>query len=170
MTSLHSPLDLCDRLGLRPSPTQTQLLTDFYENVDPLHAREVPAERTTNTIAVCALWRLLREDGSKVIVISSNRHLESLFMDFLRKLTTEIDPALTSVCNWPHPRVLQIGNAAGHELRLYSNKPNFFKKVPDSVVTWVILGARSSEIHFCDTMKVIDSYRGQEGHRHIYLW
>lgn len=146
------------------------MLTDFYEEVDPLHVREIPAESTTHAVAICALWRLLREDGSKVIVISSNRDLESRFMGFLYKITTGTDPALTSVCKWPNSKVLQIGDAAGHELRYYSSKPKFFGHVDDPIVTWVILGARSSETHFGDTLEVIKTYEGREGHRHIYLW
>jgi len=170
MASLRSPEDLSERLGLRPTTYQRELMSRFYDDEDPLQVTEVPAQRTTEALALSALWRLLLVPGSKCIVIAANRDLESRFMGFMYSVTTEIDPALTSVCRWSNGKTMRIGDAAGHELRFVSNKPGWLQGLHGDAITFVVLGARSSEPHFCDTMKVIDTYRGQEGVRHIIMW
>jgi len=170
MTSLRSPEDLCVRLGLRPSGHQRELMHRFYEDEDPLEVEEIQAQQTMNAVALAALWRLLRVPGSKCIVISANRELEQRFLLFLREVTTMIDPALASVCLWRGSKCLSIGEASGHELRVVSNKPEWLQGLPDEAITFVILGARSSEPDFCETMRVIDTYRNLEGARHIVMW
>lgn len=170
MASLHSPADLCDRLGLRPTDAQLDLMQAFYEDVDPLQVTDVPAERTSNTIAMIALWRLLRIKGSRCIVVSATRELEARFMGFMHEVTTRIDPALTSVCKWTNSKTMRLGSEAGYELRAVSNRPAFLEGIQEDAVTWIVLGARSSETHFNDTLQVVNSYRGREGHRHIILW
>ena len=170
MTSLRSPEDLAHRLGLRPTASQAELMHRFYEDEDPLQVTEVPSAQTTNAVALCALWRLLRVEGSKCIVIAANRDLEKRFMEFMRAVTTTIDPALTSVCKWVGSKTLKLGDQAGHELRMVSNRPEWLQGLHAEAVTFVILGARSSEPKFCATMEVVDSYRGQEGARHIVMW
>ena len=141
MASLRSPEDLCDRLGLRPNEHQRELMHRFYEEEDPLELAEIPAQQTTNAVALAALWRLLRVQGSKCIVIAANRDLESRFLTFLREVTTTIDPALTSVCRWRGSKCLAIGDAAGHELRVVSNRPEWLQGLHDEAITFVILGA-----------------------------
>lgn len=170
MTSLRSPEDLCERLGLRPSEGQRTLMHAFYEDVDPLQIREVPSEQTASAVALCALWRLLRIEGSKCYVISSNRDLEKRFLQFLHEVTRTIDPALTSVCKWTNGRALQLGSTSGHELRVVSNVPAFLMGLDETPTTFVALGASSSDMPFNDTLRVMDKYRGQEGARHIVMW
>lgn len=170
MSSLRSPEDLSHRLGLRPTAAQAELMHRFYEDEDPLQVVEKPSEQTTNAVALCALWRLLRVEGSKCIVIAANRDLEGRFMKFMRDVTTTIDPALTSVCKWTSSKSMKLGDQAGHELRMVSNRPEWLQGLGGEATTFVILGARSSEPHFCATMEVIDTYRKQEGARHIVMW
>lgn len=170
MSSLRSPEDLCLRLGLNPSLYQREIMDRFYNDEDPLQMKDIPAERTCNAAALCALWRLMLIPGSKCIVIAANRELEARFMGFMYQITTEIDPALSSTCSWTGGRVMRVSGTDGYELRFVSNKSRYLRAVDDEAVTWVILGARSSETHFGDAMKVIDSYRGREGHRHIVVW
>lgn len=170
MASLNSPMDLCDRLGLRPTPYQQAILQAFYEDVDPINEENIPAERTCNAAALCALWRLLLIEGSRIIVIAANRELESRFMGFMHDITTSIDPGLTAVCKWSNSKHMTVGDAAGHELRFVSNKPSFLQGIGDEAVTWVILGASSTQLKFGDMMKAVDAYRGREGHRHIVIW
>jgi hypothetical protein len=170
MASLRSPQDLCERLGLRPTTYQQEILQRFYDDVDPINEKEIPAERTCNAAALCALWRLLLIPGSRCIVIAANRELESRFMGFMHQITTEIDPALTSMCKWANGKTMKVGDSEGYELRFVSNRPAYLQGIHDGTVTWVILGAKSSETKFCDTMQVVDTYRGREGHRHIVIW
>lgn len=170
MASLRSPEDLCLRLGLNPTLYQQEIMSRFYNDEDPLQMREIPAERTCNAAALCALWRLMLIPGSKCIVIAANRELESRFMGFMYQITTAIDPALSSTCTWTGAKVMRVSDTDGYELRFVSNRSRYLQGIHADAVTWVILGARSSETHFCDTMKVIDSYRGKEGHRHIIVW
>ena len=170
MASLRSPEDLSERLGLRPTMYQRDLMDRFYNDEDPLQMKEIPAERTCNAAALCALWRLLLIPGSKCIVIAANRELESRFMGFLYQITTEIDPALTSTCNWSNGKVMQVGDAAGYELRFVPNRVQALAGIHADVVTWVVLGARSSETKFNDARQVVESNRGFEGHRHIIVW
>ena len=170
MASLRSPMDLSDRLGLRPSAYQLDLMQRFYDGVEPLEVTEIQAQRTTEALAVCALWRLLRIEGSRCIVISSNRDLESRFMGFLYTVTTQIDPALTSVCRWTNNKVLKIGEAAGHELRFMSNTPAWAAGIHDPSLLTVVLGARSSEPRFVETMQVLRSIQTGENCRQIIMW
>lgn len=170
MASLHSPADLCERLGLHPTSAQLDLMQAFYEDVDPLQVEDDPTKQYSNTIAMIALWRQLRVKGSRTIVVSASRGLEVRFMQFLREITSRIDPALTSVCTWVNSRTLRFANEAGYELRCTSNRPAFLRGIKEDAVTWVVLGARSSEINFIETLEVVNSYRGREGHRHIILW
>jgi len=170
MASLRSPMDLSDRLGLRPTTYQLDLMQRFYNGVEPLEVTEIPAQRTTEALAVCALWRLLRIEGSRVIVIAANRDLESRFMGFLHAVTTQIDPALTSVCRWTSNKVLKIGDAAGHELRFMSNHPAWAQGVHDSSLLTVVLGARSSEPRFIETMKALRAASTGENCRQIVMW
>lgn len=169
MPSLRSPEDLSERLGLRPTTYQRELMQRFYEDEDPLEVTEVPSQRTTEALAVAALWRLLREEGSKVVVIAANRDLESRFMGFVHQITTSIDPALSSVCRWTGNKAMKVGDSAGHELRFVSNRPEWLQGLCGAI-TFVVLGARSDEPHFYETMKVVDSYRNREGARHIVMW
>lgn len=170
MASLRSPMDLSDRLGLRPSTYQLDLMQRFYDGVEPLEVTEIPAQRTTEALALCALWRLLRIEGSRVLVIAANRDLESRFMGFLHTVTTQIDPALTSVCRWPSNKVLKIGDAAGHELRFMSNQPSWVQGIHDPSLLTVVLGARSSEPRFIETMQALRAASVGENCRQIVMW
>lgn len=170
MTSLRSPMDLCDRLGLRPTTEQLDLMERFYHDEQPLEVTEVPAQQTTNAVAVCALWRLLLIPGSSCIVIAANRDLQSRFMGFMHDITTTIDPALSSVCRWSGSKTLKIGDSAGYELRFMSNKPAWAQGIHGDAITYVILGARSSEPNFVETMRALDANRNDEGARHIVVW
>jgi len=170
MSSLRSPEDLSHRLGLRPTGSQLELMHRFYEDEDPLHVVEVPSAQTTNAVALCALWRLLRVEGSKCIVIAANRDLEKRFMEFMRAITTTIDPALTSVCKWVGSKTLKLGDQAGHELRMVSNRPEWLQGLHGNAITFVVLGARSSEPKFCETLEVVNAYQRQEGVRHLVMW
>lgn len=170
MASLRSPLDLCDRLGLRPTQYQGELLDQFYHGTEPLEVTDVPAQNTVNVAAVCALWRLLLIPGSKCVVIAASRDLQSRFMGFLHDLTTKIDPALSSVCRWSSNKTMKIGDAAGYELRFMSNNPAWAQGIHDEALTVVILGARSSEPRFNETREVLELLRGRDGTRFIVLW
>ena len=170
MASLRSPEDLSERLGLRPSTYQLELMQRFYEGADPLEVVEIPHLRTIEALALCALWRLLRVEGSRVLVISSSRDLESRFMSFLRTVTTQIDPALTSVCRWKNSKVLKIGDAAGHELRFMSNQPAWAVGIHDPSLLTVVLGARSSEPRFCETMEALKTVQIGPDTRQIVMW
>lgn len=170
MPSLRSPEDLAERLGLRPTEYQRELMHNFYEGVEPLEVLEVPAQRTTEAVALCALWRLLRIDGSRCVVIAANRDLEKRFMGFLHNVTSTIDPALTSVCRWPSSKRLKIGDAEGHELRFMSNRPEWAQGIHDEALMTVVLGARSSEPHFVETMRVLRSVQTGANSRQIIMW
>lgn len=170
MASLRSPADLSERLGLRPSLYQLELMHRFYEGANPLEVTEIPAQRTTEALAMCALWRLLRVEGSRVLVIASNRDLESRFMGFLHTITTTIDPALTSVCRWSSSKCLRIGDAAGHELRFMSNNPAWAAGIHDPSLLTVVLGARSSDPRFCETLEVLRTIQTGENARQIVMW
>jgi hypothetical protein len=168
--SLRSPEDLSERLGLRPSLYQLELMQRFYKGEDPFEVVEEPARRTTEAIALCALWRLLRVEGSQVLVVSSSRDLESRFMGFLHTVTTTIDPALTSVCRWTSNKVLRIGDVAGHELRFMSNRPGWAQGIHDPSLLTVVLGARSSEPRFCETMEALKTVQIGPDTRQIIMW
>ena len=170
MSSLRSPEDLSHRLGLRPTSDQAELMHRFYEDEDPLQVTEVPSQQTTNAVALCALWRLLRVEGSRCVVIAANRDLEKRFLEFMRAVTTTIDPALTSVCKWTSAKSLQVGDHAGHELRVVSNRPEWLQGLGGEAVTFVVLGARSSDTAFNEALQVVDTYRKAEGARHIIMW
>jgi len=170
MASLRSPEDLSERLGLRPSPYQLELMHRFYEGENPLEVVEIPSQRTTEALALCALWRLLRIEGSRVLVIAANRDLESRFMGFLHTVTTQIDPALASVCRWTSNKVLKIGDAAGYELRFMSNQPAWAAGIHDPSLLTVVLGARSSEPHFIETMQALSAVQMGENCRQIVMW
>jgi len=170
MASLRSPEDLSERLGLRPNSHQRELMHRFYEDEDPLQVAEKPSANTTNAVALCALWRLLRVEGSKCIVIASSRDLEKRFLDFMRGVTTTIDPALTSVTRWSGSRSMKLGNQPGSEMRMVSCRPEWLQGLGSEATTFIVLGARSSEPKFCETLAVVNSYRGDEGARHIVVW
>jgi len=170
MDSLRSPMDLCERLGLRPMAAQLSIMRRFYEGENPLQAPEVPNEKTVNAVAVCALWRLLSIPGSRCVVIGSSRDLEGRFMGILHEITTKVDPILASVCRWTNKRTLKVGDAAGHELRFVSNVPEWLRCMEEGPTTYVVLGARSSDTNFVDASRIIESYDGLRGARHIIVW
>lgn len=168
--SLRSPHALAERLGLKPNISQGIILDRFANNEDPLVLTEVRTENTVKAIALCALWRLIAVQGSACSVISSSKIMSADFMDFLKKITTRIDPALTSICDWPRWNVLQVGTSAGHQLRLVSNNPEWVRKPPTGVTTFVILGAASSATKFCATREVFEAHAPVEGVRLITIW
>jgi hypothetical protein len=170
MASLRSPADLCERLGMRPTTYQLDMLDRFYHSEQPLQQTDVPAQHTVNAAAMCALWRTLLIPGSTTIVIASSRELESRFMGFLHEVTTKIDPALASTCRWDSNKVLKLGSEAGYELRFVKNDPRQLARVRADVVTWVILGARSSEPRFNEAREQVESTLDFDGHRHIIIW
>jgi hypothetical protein len=170
MSSLRSPEFLCERLGMRPTTYQRDLMDKFYNDVNPLQTQEIPAEHTVNAAAICALWRTLLIPGSKTVVIAANRELEKRFMGFMHDITTTIDPAITSICSWSNGRHLKIGDAEGYELRFLPNDPKVLARVRGTAVTWVILGAKSSETKFNEARAQAESAMGFEGHRHIIIW
>ena len=170
MSSLRSPEFLCERLGMRPTTYQLDLMEKFYNGVNPLQTQEIPAEHTVHAVAICALWRALLISGSKTVVIAANRELEKRFMGFLHDITTTVDPALTSSCHWVNGRHLKFGDTAGYELRFLPNKPEVLARVRGSAVTWVILGAKSSETAFNEARAQAESALNFDGHRHIIIW
>jgi hypothetical protein len=170
MESLRDPENLCARLGLRPNEHQSEVMSRFYEDEDPLQVTEMPLAQTSNALALCALWHSLIVPGARTIVIASNRDLARRFMGFLYEVTTAIDPALTSSCRWSNGKTLKFGPSEGHELRFVSNTPAWLQGLRGDTITFVVLGAGSSETRFAETLKVIDSYRGQAGMRHIIMW
>jgi hypothetical protein len=170
MSSLRSPEFLCERLGMRPTTYQRELMHKFYNDVNPLQTQEIPAEHTLNAAAICALWRALMIPGSQTIVIAANRELEKRFMGFVHDITTTVDPALTSSCAWVNGRHMNIGDTAGYWLRFLPNDPKVLARVRADVVTWVILGAKSSDTKFNDARRQAESNMDFEGHRHIIIW
>lgn len=173
--SLRSPADLSDRLGLQPSAAQFTLMERFQEGDEPLQLENLPDDENTmlRAVALCALWRLLLVPGSSCTVISSSADMGADFMDFLQDITTKIDPALTSICKWPRWNVLQIGTAAGYELRVVSNVESWLSEArsADGVTTFVILGAGAvDDLAFTEACKAIESHVGTEGVKLVTLW
>lgn len=168
--SLRSPHDLAARLGLIPNTSQGLILDRFAAGEEPLKLIEVRDENTVKAVALCALWRLLSVQGSACNIISSSRRMSAEFMEFLHKITTSIDPALTSVCDWTRWNVLQVGVDVGYQLRLVSNNPKWVSKPPMGVTTLVILGAASSSTKFCATREVFEAHAPAEDVRLITIW
>jgi len=170
VTSLRSPLHLLDTLKLTPTDEQAAVMERFMEDEDPLVIAEEENAHLVRAAAVCALWRLLNVPGSCVRVISAKRKLASEFFGFLFELTTKQNRALAEVSQWPRWNVLQVGNEPGHEMRLVSNNPKWLAAEPQTVTTFVILGASSSEPDFCETREVVEGHRHVEGARTITVW
>lgn len=168
--SLHSPHDLADRLGLTPTGSQHEVLERFGGGEDPLMLVENIKDNTVKAVALCALWRMLNIPGSSCKIITSSKRMSSDFMTFLYEVTMKVDPALASVCRWPHWNVLQMGTDAGHEMRVISNKPKWVEKPPTGVTTLVILGAASSSLKFCATREVFERHADLEGVRLVSVW
>ncbi len=168
MTSLRSPQDLCDRLGIYPTnPAMTDAMHTFYNETGDLDISGLGASRTA---AVCALWRVMRNNSSRCIVIASSKAHEAEFMDYLFGLTTNIDPALCTVTRWPHSRLMKIGDSAGHELRFVDNWPRRVAGIHADNITWVVLGASSTDIKFNEMVEAVKGCATSEDHRIITVW
>ena len=170
MSSLRNPEELSYRLGLEPFASQIDLMTRFYDDEDPLNVVEVPSAQTVNAVAMCCIWRMLRQSDSKAVVIAANRDLEKRFMSFTRRVTSQVDPAISSLCNWSEQGTMTVGDTSllPHLVSL-GNQPELVKGFGGDT-TFVVLGAGSTALRFNATMAKVREYEGQSGARHIYMW
>lgn len=169
-SSLRSPADLCERLGLKPSLEQYEVLTRFADGEHPMDIGGMDSAHATRAAGICALWRLLETPGSRVSVISSNPDLTTVLLSFLRTITTEVDPALASVCRWPRWNRLQIGDSTDYELHVYPNVPVCVAGIHETSHTVVILGAGSFDVAFSETREVLEGGMVGSGSRILRVW
>lgn len=168
--NLRNPANLCERLGLDPTPEHLAVMDRFAEDEDPLVVAETEDGHLVRAVALCVLWRLLLTPGSCGRVISSNKKLAHEFFGFLYDVTTRIDPQLQQIAHWHGWRTVQFGNDDAYELRLVSNKPEWLADEPQVATTFVILGASSSEPEFCAAREAVEAHQRVEGVRTITVW
>lgn len=170
MASLRSPEDLCDRLGLKPSEAQREVMQRFERDENPLQVLDSGGERLGLAVAIGILWRLLCNSGSKVLVIASNERLGGDFFGFLQQITTKIDPALNAVCRWKRWNTLKIGHDSGYECKMLRNVPALLQGRDFSGTTFVVLGAGGSDTAFVEMQMALEQVAASEGVRLIRVW
>lgn len=168
--SMYSPLTLADRLGLRPTEGQVELLEKLHEQPKAFDVEGDQAHTMVRGVALFALWRLLAYRGSKATVIASTEELGAQFIGFLHRLTTQIDPALTSVTTWRRWNEVQFGPDSGHELRLVPNRPVCAAGRGCSTHTVIALGCLSGDLDFLKTQEVLFAHPCPEGEVRIRVW
>lgn len=170
MASLRSPADLCDRLGLRPTEHQLEVLERFTLGDAIMDVRDEPAGEGLRASALCTLWRAIANPGSLSTVIGAQQKQVADFMDFLRSITEGIDPALSSVCSWPRWGTLCIGDDPGYRVQAVSNRPAFLCEALHGTI--VVLGAGSPEGtgQWVETLKTAEGFACADGVRLIRVW
>ncbi len=168
--SMYSPLTLADRLGLRPSEGQVEMLEKLHEQPKLFDIQGDTAHTIIRAASLFALWRLLAYRGSKGTVIASTPELGGQFIGFLHRMTTQIDPALSSVAHWRRWNEVQLGSDAGHELRLVPNRPVCAAGRGCSTHTVISIGAGSNDLDFLKTQEVLFGHSCPEGEVRIRIW
>lgn len=170
VNALRTPLNLCERLGLKPTERQYELLQQLEEQPAKLDLELGDNREVLNAVAVYTLWRTFAHQGARATVIAANRERAAQFMGFLHRVTTEIDPALNSAVRWTRWNVMKIGPDAGHELRLVPNQPVCAAGRHASKHTIVILGAGDADPAFVETMKALEDGNVGDGGSLLRLW
>lgn len=176
MGSLDSPETLAFRLGLALSPTQSLIAERFQSSghgqMDCSEAGIDPkSDDSLKILAVCALWRLMANPGSKCTVVSSDQGKARKFMDFLERLTVTIDPGLEATVSWPRWNVMRMHGQAGYEIRYVSTACSVDELAQTGrPQTVVVLEARSSTPRFHDMVAAVARATDLPGCKVVRLW
>lgn len=170
VNSLRTPLNLCDRLGLKPTERQYELLEQLADQPAQLDLELDEKNEVIRAASVYALWRTLAYQGARCTVIAANRELAGQFMGFMHLVTTEIDPALNSAVRWTRWNVMKIGPDAGHEVRLVPNQPACAAGRHSKTHTIVILGAGDADPAFVETLRALEAGNVGSGGSMLRLW
>ncbi len=156
---LSGPLDLCRTLGLRPSELQSELLADSGGLAGVADWRMEPPEVVLRAAGMLVLWRVLRQQGSRAIVLAPGTVHETHdggrvarcgslgreLMDFLQRACVLQDPALASVTRRPAWNRLEFGAEAGWEIRLVPNLPRIVAEAAPRSAVGLVLDAGSAD-------------------------
>lgn len=179
--TMQSPLSLCDRLDLVPTPAQQKMLSRFdacvkglehtrhamFKRVDFLEGDSFEAARAA---AVCAMWRLLVSKGSSCVVLAPARYPSVEFMDFLGKVVRSRSNDLTYICDFPRWNVLKLGGVNGWELRLMPNLPAIVREESSRALISIELCAGDSSVEFTESCKALEEANKNEKNVLIRVW
>lgn len=155
---MHTPLDLCDKLGLIPSSEQYDLLSILADCPRRFEASDNATHETTRAVAIIALWRTLLIPGARSIVLAPDDQTAVDFMDFLERVCKRCSPALAEVTSFPRWNVLQFSGQPGWEVRLMPNNAKFVAEcAPQSLVS-IMLSARSSSMAYVEACKALEQH------------
>lgn len=156
---MRSPSHLCAYLEMRPSLDQTALMERATTLRDPdwvLDTSETAADRIFQAAAVWALWRTLLLTGSRTTILAPAESRRVDFMATLHRICTHTAPGLNAITRFPRWNRLQIGLAAGWDLRAVANSHFLVAERARTTFTAVILGAGSSDPEFLEARKTLE--------------
>lgn len=141
--SLDSPFALAKRLGEDLNPGQQAICMRFVAGEDA-KMDLVDTDEGLQALAICALWRMMSNKGSRVTVTATSRDRADYFMDYLENITVARDAEMQARTNWPRWNVMKYQD--GGEIRYVSPRPAFLDEMPSDkhVQTLIVLGSGSS--------------------------
>lgn len=178
---MHSPLSLCDRLGLQPSEYQYKILARYKACADALEVANIPLFRRLDVVsgdtfegdrvvALCALWRLLDRKGASCVVIAPDETLGSDFMAFVQGVVKRGNNELSCIGSFPRWNVLKFGGVEGWEMRLLPSKQAIVRELAPRAYISIALGAGSSVPEYVDLMKALEEASSHPKNTLIRVW
>jgi hypothetical protein len=167
---MRSPLHLCEKLGLTPTPGQHELLTRLGQCHENYNIQGDEKNESARACAIFALWRVLNVSDSLGIVLTPSKERSNDFMTFITAVTKRCSPELASVSGFPRWNVLQVGGRTGWELRLMPNKAALVRERAPNAVVSLILDAGNSDPEFVEAVRALEERSTHEKNTLIHLW
>jgi len=159
MSSIDSPQALAHRLGLRLDDSQRELIDRLVNSakwpVDAAGDEEQVAQRAA---ALYALWFLLYNPHSEVLITSPSRRDAERVISWLENVTQTVDAAMQAQTSWPTWNQMLVHGRESWRLRYVSPVPAYFDEIdPTKQVLVLALNVRSSSPKWAPMVQRLES-------------
>jgi hypothetical protein len=166
---LKSPMALARALRMTPTEVQKRIFTDLYR-ARVFMSKLDDNEEITRALTFCLLWQTLAIEGSKGTVLASEDGLGRKAMGFLRNICLRTHPKLADISNCEPFGTIQFGVDAGWNIKLIDCDPVKAQKRGFHSRCALILGERSSETAFVESLNALVNAMDRPGTRIMRLW
>lgn len=183
-TPLASPEELCHQLGLVPTMRQRMELRELEREIPTHNVTGDADEEVLRAVSIALLWRVLREPGTRGIVLAAGdpdeianpvKRLRSgragyEFMRFLIDVCMHKDPNLSEVTHPVAWNRLKFGVEEGWEIRMLHNHAETVRELAPRAQIGVLIGAGSSDPAFVEAAHALEDGLPLVGSTLIRLW
>ena len=166
----RSPLDLCERLQLRPSHDQTHFFAACKLRNEHDAAR---TPDTTRAAGILAVWKALSDENAQVLVLSPTIRQVEPFFEWIGGKVRHSDSVLSVVMNIDGKRRIHFGPNRNRFIKHVSPRPEAFMGYHSRPLTGIIIDPGCTDtLDYTEAIAAFETQIRQSGPDHllIRLW